>query len=268
VIASASLLPGLGQWLQGRRRAAGALLGLALLLAVALIASIRNPLSGTVAALALLLIWYSVWDAARHAFPLGLADEGARFLRLVRLALLSAAMLFSTLAGGYLLLARRYELMVINTFRYTPVLLPGDELMVRRLEHPLARLRRGDVVIGSPGGADPRSWVVHYGGEAETMAPPAGAGPIIDRVIGLPGDRIDGAGTSLWVNGAPLPPERWPLAFTPGPRFTAVVPPGCVAVWEPGAGAEAEPLFMLPASGINGQVVAVTGPVERRRWVR
>src|SRR4051812_28571842 len=45
LIVSAAVMPGWGQWLQGRRREAGRLFGLALLLAVGVTAAIRHPVS-------------------------------------------------------------------------------------------------------------------------------------------------------------------------------------------------------------------------------
>jgi len=258
-------MPGWGQWLQGRRREAGRLFGLALLLAVGVTAAIRHPVSQIFPLLALTLAWYSVWDAARHGLPAGEGDDAARPLKL---ALLSAVVVFSTLTGGYALLDRQYELLRINSDRYAPNFQRADELMVRRFAPPLTRLRRGDVVIGSPNGADPQAWEMIWRGEGGETPPPAWSGPAIDRVIGLPGDRIDGSGALLRVNGVLLPPDQRPLAFTATPPFNAEVPPGHVAVWNSGNTVPGStPLVMLPEAGINGQVVAISQPAERRRGI-
>jgi signal peptidase I len=210
-------------------------------------AFIHQPASDTLLGLALCLAWYSVWDAALHSFPPSVEDEAACLLRLARLGFLSAGIVLASLAGGYTLLNRRFELWIIRTDQLAPVFLRGDQLMVRPMEHPLLRLQRGDVVVQG----------------RDTLQ------PVIERVIGLPGDRIEGRGMALAVNGRLLPAERLPLAaLPPSVPFSAVVPRGCVGIRNPGAANDGVPLLWLAEEEIEGRLVCILQPPERRRWLR
>jgi signal peptidase I len=247
LLAWASVLPGLGQCLDGRWRIGAVLFAVLVALLAGVVAFIHQPASDVLLGLTLCLMWYSVWDAARHSFPPSVADEAARLLRLVRLGILSAGIVLASLAGGYTLLNRRFELWIIRTDQLAPVFLQGDQLMVRPVEHPLVRLRRGDVVVQG----------------RDTLQ------PVIERVLGLPGDRIEGRGMALAVNGRLLPSERLPLGFSPpAVPFSVVVPRGCVGIRNPGPANGGAPLLWLAAEEIEGRLVCTLQPPERRRWMR
>src|SRR5438046_1308121 len=95
------IIPGLVQWRDDRRRLA-VILAASCVLALALgVLCIRWPASNALLALAGGILWYSAWDAARCRFPPA-ETERARPLRDFRLALLSASILFSLLAGFWL----------------------------------------------------------------------------------------------------------------------------------------------------------------------
>jgi hypothetical protein len=196
--------------------------------------------------LLLLVSGYSVWDASIHAFPRAAGPSPAHLLRSLRLALLSASVVLFAVAGGLALLNTRYQIWGVSVARLGPFL-AADQLLVQRLDDPLTRLRRGDVVITS-----------------------AGTGVAgIERVIGLPGDRIECLRGVLSVNHRSLPADRLPLNWQlPAGPFTATVPTGSVAFFAPGGGYGASGLIMVGGPAISGRVVAIYQPPERRCWVR
>ncbi len=222
------------------------MVGAAGLLIACIAVSIRHPVSQTFLLLAFGLVWYSVWDTARHSFPAGVNDHAARLLRLTRLGLLSAGIVWGALAGTYVMLNRRYEIARVNTNQIAPLFLQNDELILRRLDRPLSRLQRGDVVI-------------HWRNAPQLT--------IVERVLGLPGDRIEFGRAGLRVNGSRLTAKGQPLSPTPAVPFAVTVPAGCVGLWRPGGGSGDTSLLMLPESAIDGRVVAVFRPLERRRWL-
>jgi hypothetical protein len=247
LLACVSILPGLGQCLDRRWREGAALFGLLVALLVGVAGFIHQPASNTLMGLSLFLASYSVWDVARHRFPPAGADDAARLLRLVRLGFLSSAIVMVWLTGVYSFLNHRFELWTLRTDQLRPAFLWGDQLMVRPLEHPLSQLRRGGVVV--------------YGRDSLQQ-------PVIERVIGLPGDRIEGRGTALAVNGRLLPPDRMPLRFSPpASPFFAVVPQGCVGIRNPSVVNGGVPLLWLAAEEIEGRLVCIYQPPERRRWM-
>jgi signal peptidase I len=255
-ISAAAMVPGLGQALD--RRPAAALrffLGAVGLVGLAAV-TIRHPVSNLFLGLPLLLVLASVFEAALHAFPGAGGDSEAEGLRALRLGFLSLALVFFTVAGTGLVLSRWLELWTINTDQAAPALMRGDRILVRRLERPVSELRRGDVVLV----ADPE------------FAPEFG-GRFIERVLGLPGDRIESDGRELRVNSRVLPPEERPLSWTRFPMAcSTTVPAGVVALWtnaQPEVPSpQTTPVLLLPPDRIPGRAVLIYGPAGRRRWLR
>lgn len=255
LVMTAALLPGAGHLLlRDTRRGLlllasfFAVLGSALLL-------MRSEVSDWLLWAALGLSLYSVWEAAGRAFPPADGTPEAKYYRTMRLGFLSVSTVASTLASFYWLAGQWYPVYRLTTNANAPALQAGDTVIEQRLSQPAPR--RGDVVLAQPA-----------------------AYPIIERVVGLPGDRVDYAGGVLWVNGVQAGPERLPLsgaARRASGTFSTVVPAGQVCLWQvpageyPEAGEGGGPLpaaafVTLSIGSIEGRVLGVLGPPAHRRW--
>lgn len=255
LVMTAALLPGAGHFILGDTKRGVrlsacffAVLGLFLLL-------IHSWASNYLLWAALGLSLYSVWTVAGRVFPPATSSPEARYYRTLRLGFLSVGTVASTLASLYWLAGQWYPVYHLTNDSSAPGIQAGDDVIEQRLSHPA--LRRGDVVLARP---------------AEN--------PIIERVLGLPGDRVDYAGGVLWVNGVQAGPERLPLsgaARRAAGTFNTVVPPGQVCLWQvpagtyPEAGEGGGPLptaafVTLSTSSIEGRVLGVLDPPAHRRW--
>jgi len=257
LVMTAALLPGAGHLLlrdtpRGLRLMASffAALGLALLL-------LRSWASDFLLWAALGLVYYSVWEAANRSFPPAPNSPEARYLRSLRLGFLSIGTVAGTLASLYWLAGQWYPLYHLATDASAPGLRAGDEVIEQRLGQPLAYLRRGNIVLAQSN---------DY--------------PIIERVLGLPGDRVEYAGGTLRVNGRRASPDSLPLSAAARQAvgtFDIVVPPGEVCLWrvpagyypEAGEGGGPPPtasFTTLNAENIEGRLLGVLEPPVHRRW--
>ncbi len=107
-----------------------------------------------------------------------------------------------------------------------PTLDVGDRVVVNRLAYRLGDPDHGQVIVflrptanstaQSPG---PLSWVRRAVAQGLGGTPP-GNEDLIKRVVGLPGDVVEGRGGKLWRNGRPvaepyLPPRTFTSEFGP-----------------------------------------------------
>ena len=112
----------------------------------------------------------------------------------------------------------------------SPTLRVGDVIMVNRVAYRLSKPQYGDVVVFLLEVADARSpdalseayEVVALG----IGTSPLGSQSLVKRVVGLPGDTLEGRDGRLWRNGAPVPEPYLPPGVVT-PDFEPVqVPPG------------------------------------------
>ncbi len=94
-----------------------------------------------------------------------------------------AVVLVSTAARAY-----AFESYFVPTPSMTPTLIPGDRIMVDKLA---STIHRGDIVV-------------FHNVPADKGGPPT----LVKRVIGLPGETISSAGSTVLINGKPLA-EPW-----------------------------------------------------------
>lgn len=109
---------------------------------------------------------------------------------------------WTAVLGGALLVALvvkvfLFQAFVIPSESMVPTLEVGDRVLVNKLSYRLHDVHRGDVVVFE--------------------RPPAAATPgddsdLIKRVIGLPGDTVEGSGGVVFVNGQPLDERYLPAS--------------------------------------------------------
>ncbi len=94
---------------------------------------------------------------------------------------------------------------------------------------------------------------------------------VVDRLLGLPGDRIQWKDGVWSRNGLVLGPAEQPLARTPMPEaIDLVVPPGACFMWPSlnmrvyGAVVPAPTLGLMPAASLAGLPSRITAPFSRR----
>lgn len=94
-----------------------------------------------------------------------------------------AVVLVSTAARAY-----AFESYFVPTPSMTPTLIPGDRIMVDKLD---STIHRGDIVV-------------FHNVPADKGGPPT----LVKRVIGLPGETISSVGSTVLIDGKPLA-EPW-----------------------------------------------------------
>jgi signal peptidase I len=116
--------------------------------------------------------------------------------------LLVAALVLTVLVKGFLIQA-----FFIPSRSMEPTLQVGDRVVVNRLAYRIGEPAHGDVVVflrptgsgvGEQGG--PLSWVRRAVAQGLGGTPP-GSEDLIKRVVGLPGDKLQGKRGHLWRNG-------------------------------------------------------------------
>jgi signal peptidase I len=120
--------------------------------------------------------------------------------------LLLAALILTVLVKGFLVQA-----FFIPSRSMEPTLEVGDRVVVNRLAYRIGEPAHGDVVVflrpvgtGEAEQGGPLSWVRRAVAQGLGGTPP-GSEDLIKRVIGLPGDTVEGRDGQLWRNGHRLP---------------------------------------------------------------
>jgi signal peptidase I len=131
--------------------------------------------------------------------------------------LLLTAFVLAVLVKGFLVQA-----FFIPSRSMEPTLHVGDRVVVNRMAYRLGEPRHGQVVVfvretGSkpPPGQGPLSWVRRAVAQSLGGTPP-GSEDLIKRVVGLPGDVVEGRNGRLWRNGRPVVE-----AYLPARTFTS-----------------------------------------------
>jgi signal peptidase I len=134
--------------------------------------------------------------------------------------LVLAAFVLAVLVKGFLVQA-----FFIPSRSMEPTLDVGDRVVVNRLAYRLGEPRHGQVVVfvrqtadkpPPPGGA--LSWVRRAVAQSLGGTPP-GSEDLIKRVVGLPGDTLEGKNGRLYRNG-----RKVPEPYLSGRGFTATFP--------------------------------------------
>jgi signal peptidase I len=120
--------------------------------------------------------------------------------------LLLAALILTVLVKGFLVQA-----FFIPSRSMEPTLEVGDRVVVNRLAYRIGEPAYGDVVVflrpvgsGEAPSGGPLSWVRRAVAQGLGGTPP-GSEDLIKRVVGLPGDTVEGRDGKVWRNGHPVP---------------------------------------------------------------
>jgi signal peptidase I len=131
--------------------------------------------------------------------------------------LLLAALILTVLVKGFLIQA-----FFIPSRSMEPTLEVGDRVVVNRLAYRVGEPAHGDVVVflrpvgtGEAPPSGPLSWVRRAVAQGLGGTPP-GSEDLIKRVVGLPGDLIEGRDGQLWRNR-----RRVPEAYLTGSVYTS-----------------------------------------------
>jgi signal peptidase I len=177
--------------------------------------------------------------------------------------LLAAALILTVLVKGFLIQA-----FFIPSRSMEPTLDVGDRVVVNRLAYRVGEPAHGDVVVflRPTGGGDgpstgPLSWVRRAVAQGLGGTPP-GSEDLIKRVVGLPGDKLQGKGGRLWRNGRRVT-EPYLAEGTFTGEFRAVrVEPG--HLWVMGDNredsADSRVFGQVPRSALVGRAVFTVWP--------
>ncbi len=149
-----------------------------------------------------------------------------------------------------------------------PTLLPGDRVLVNKIPYYLHDPARGDVVVFEDPHARDREegWlgrVLHWFTEGLGLTRPAHE-DFVKRVIGLPGDVVEGKRGRVYVNGRPLPEPY--LTGRTRPFEAVEVPPDRLFVLGDNRGASNDSRFGLgfvPIENVIGKAFVVIWPPSR-----
>ncbi len=135
--------------------------------------------------------------------------------------LVLSAFLLAVLVKGFLVQA-----FFIPSRSMEPTLDVGDRVVVNRLAYRFGEPQHGQVVVfvcqtgnKPPPAQGPLSWMRHAVAQSLGGTPP-GSEDLIKRVVGVPGDIVEGRNGRLWRNGRPvaepyLPPHTFTSDFGP-----------------------------------------------------
>jgi signal peptidase I len=177
--------------------------------------------------------------------------------------LLLAALILTVLVKGFLIQA-----FFIPSRSMQPTLEVGDRVVVNRLAYRVGEPAHGDVVVflrptdgGDAPSTGPLSWVRRAVAQGLGGTPP-GSEDLIKRVVGLPGDKLQGKDGRLWRNG-----RRVAEPYLAGRAFTSDFPlvrvkPG--HLWVMGDNredsADSRVFGQVPRSALVGRAVFTVWP--------
>ncbi|MEK7469489.1 MAG: S26 family signal peptidase [Planctomycetota bacterium] len=240
-----ALLPGLPQTAQARHSLALALAASWAVLAATGIWLFGHPLGTLAIGASIGIHYFSAILPWRPAIA-KLGRREAAFVSLAAYAFLAAGVYFP----AQRFFQRFYLPVDVLNAEAPPVLRTGDRVLVRVADAGTLPAVGSVVALRMGANSD---------------------GIVLDRVIGLPGDRIDYSKGEWRRNGTVLEPEARPLAAGPLPDLiSTVVPPGHVFVWPSvnlrvyGAATPGAALGLHPLDRLVGTAWRISAPFGRR----
>jgi len=160
-----------------------------------------------------------------------------------------------------------------------PTLQSGDRVIVNKIPYYLHDPRRGDVIVFSnPNAKEVDRGIVggffHWlgqglgftGGQEPTCGDTNPDEDFIKRVVGLPGDTVEGRGGSVYINGKKLDEFYLPMGTRTQPFAPVRVPIGKLFVMGDNRGNSCDSRFalgMVPEDDVIGRGVVIVWPPSR-----
>jgi signal peptidase I len=161
---------------------------------------------------------------------------------------------WAVVIGGALLVALVIQAFLFQAFyipseSMDPTLQIGDRVLVNKLSYDLHDVNRGDVVVF----------------ERPPNEPPSDVHDLIKRVVGLPGDTVEGIDGTVYINGEALDESYLPDGTVTSPFKPVVVPEGHVFVMGDNRGNSRDSRFFGPIdeSLIVGRAFVIVWPLGR-----
>jgi signal peptidase I len=156
----------------------------------------------------------------------------------------------------------------------------GDRVIVNKLTDHMGGVQRGDIVVfrDSSGWLPTTSVPRGLGGQLKDalavigLAPTAGEGDLVKRVIGIGGDTVEARGNKVYVNGTQLnEPYVLPGNSPSEINFRVTVPAGNLWVMGDHRSESADSRFhtkdpgkgFIPLTDVVGRVVVIVWPLDR-----
>lgn len=135
-----------------------------------------------------------------------------------------------------------------------PTLEPGDRVLVSKIAYDLHPVHRGDIVV--------------FKKPANDVAP--GIKDLIKRVVGLPGETIQGIGGGVYINGHRLAQKYLPRGVTTAPFGPVKIPKGDYFMMGDNRGDSADSRVFGPVPGklIIGRAFVRIWPLSRLYWFK
>jgi signal peptidase I len=157
----------------------------------------------------------------------------------------------SALVIALLIRAFLFQAFYIPSESMVPTLKTHDRVVVNKLSYHLHPVHRGDIVVfTTPRGVDPS------------------VKDLVKRVVGLPGETLEGRGGHVYVDGKLLAEPYLPKGTDPGPGFAPIrVPAGAYWVMGDNRGDSKDSRFFpdhfVHENDIVGRVVLRIWPLGR-----
>lgn len=186
-------------------------------------------------------------SASRPDEPTG-GDDRRRMSRSTKSIVEWVAVIVGALVVALVVKTFLVQAFWIPSTSMVPTLQVGDRVLVNKLSYDIGDVERGDIIVfDRPGGAAPD-----------------GIEDLIKRVVGLPGETVEGRDGEVWINGSPLEEDYLPERVTTSTFSEQTIPDG--HVWVMGDnrnGSEDSRRFgPVPASTIVGRAFVIIWPLS------
>jgi signal peptidase I len=202
-----------------------------------------------------------------------LAASEWRWRSMVELAVLAASAVGVTLIVRVFLIQAFY----IPSGSMLPQLQLQDKVVVSRLAYRLHPVHRGDIIVfpappdpSDPGTPDTRNWWQHLWGDiGQKLGVSASGDMLIKRVIGLPGETVEGRLGHVYINNHLLLEPYLPAGLQTETFTPVKVPPG--QLWVMGDNRpnsdDSHEFGTIPAHSVVGRAILRAWPISHMSFL-